>query len=381
MKARSSEATKEFLKIARDRFHQGQEARHNQIKRELDDLAFYAGGEHQWKPEVLRARRAQEATSGMPPVPARPVITINKAREPVHQVLNQERQSDIGIELVAADDFGELVGPIDDTEIKLREGLVRRIQRDSEAADARTWAFMRAVICGTGYYVVRTRYAAGKTWNKELFVSRLFNQASVTLDPAHEQPDGCDAEWGFIGADMPWAQYKADHPRAADGRTNSIAKADDAEFRALGEAYPGWFTTEGETRSARVVEYFYTEREERTLVLLANGESAWKDELPEDTDEGAIQDERDVIQKTIKWAKIDATQILEETDWEGPDLPIVKVLGEELQPFDKERRAEGMVRPMRDPGESFNVMVSKWLESIGYAPIPPFQLAEGQQSG
>ena len=54
----------------------------------------------------------------------------------------------MGIELIPADDFGEMAGPIDHTEIELREGLVRRIQRDSEAADARTWAFSRSAIAG-----------------------------------------------------------------------------------------------------------------------------------------------------------------------------------------------------------------------------------------
>ena len=59
-------------------------------------------------------------------------------------------------------------------------------------------------------------------------------------------------------------------------------------------------------------------------------------------------------------------------------MPIVKVLGEELQPYDEERRAEGMVRPMREPGQGFNVMVSKMIELIGLTPIPPLMTAEGQ---
>ena len=198
-----------FLKTARERFQQAQEAIHKQRQRELDDLAFYAGGEKQWDPETLRSRQAQAATGGMPPVPARPCLTINKVREPVHQVHNQERQSDMGIELVPADDLGDVESsPITHEEIEVREGLVRRIQRDSEAADARTWAFQRATICGTGYYRVLTRYVSGKSWDKDIFIARIYNQASVTLDPAHEQPDGSDCEWEFIGGDVPWERYK-----------------------------------------------------------------------------------------------------------------------------------------------------------------------------
>ena len=72
----------------------------------------------------------------MPPVPARPVITVNKMREPIHQVQNEERLSDLAPQLVPADDFEALVGALDDTEIELREGLIRRIQRHAFDLDA-----------------------------------------------------------------------------------------------------------------------------------------------------------------------------------------------------------------------------------------------------
>src|SRR5262252_2800597 len=82
------------------------DATKDQIERELSDIRFYNG--EQWPNDVCTARKGQNASNGMPPVPARPCITVNKTREPVRQVLNQERQSDVGIELVPADDFGDL---------------------------------------------------------------------------------------------------------------------------------------------------------------------------------------------------------------------------------------------------------------------------------
>lgn len=364
------------MALARDRFKQAEDADENQREREQDDLSFFAG--NQWDDDTLSRRQAQPAKDGMPPVPARPCFVINKQREPVRQVLNQERQSDLGIELVAADDFGDLGTPLDDTELQLREGLVRRIQRDSQAQDARTWAFARAVQAGRGYYLVMTRYLPGKTWDQEVYVQRLYNQASVSLDPAHEQPDGSDAEWGFVGRDMPWAEYKATYKIKGDGSYNDIARSDAEDFRALGDEYPGWFTADGETRSCRVVDYYYTERDTRTLAVLPDGSVEWADARTTDTDP---VDTREVIQKTICWAQLDGCQILDETDWPGPDLPIVKVVGEELQPFDDERRYEGMVRPSRHSQQGFNAMVSKWVETVGLAPIPPFQVAEGQTEG
>jgi hypothetical protein len=366
-----------FLQLARDRFQQAADATANQRKRELADLKFYAGD--QWDEDAKRARAGQNASKGLPPVPARPCLTVNKTREPVKQILNAERQADMGITLVPAEDFGDLgLPPVDETEIQLREGLTRRIQRHSEAADARTWAFSRATIAGTGYYMVMTRWLPGKSRDQEIYIHRLFNQNAVSIDPSHEQPDGSDSEWGFVGADLPDAQYEAEFPFAADGKKNPLVGADDQTFRNLGDEYPGWFTTKKKTRSYRVVDYWYTERERRTLVTAKDGSAAWKDELA-DGDEGT--EPREVVTKTIKWAKIDGVQVLDRTDWPGPDMPIIKVVGEEMHPYDDERRSEGMVRPARDAQQGFNAMISKWVESVGLAPIPPLIMAEGQAEG
>lgn len=369
---------KKFLQLARDRFKLGQEAEKTQRERELDDLRFYAGD--QWPKDVRDQRDGQQANNALPAVPARPCITINKTREPIRQVLNQERGADIGIELVPADDFGELGQPIDQNEIDVREGLVRRIQRESEAHDARTWAFARACQAGRGFYAVLTRYLPGKTRDQEIYLQRIFNQSSVTLDPAHEQPDASDCEWEFIWTWMSWDRYKAEHPRAASGGPNKVSSASDEEFVAFGEEYPEWFKADGETRSVRVGDYWFVEHESRTLAMLPDGRDVWQDEL---TDDERQQDyeTRTVDQKKVFWTKIDATQILDETEWPVEFLPIIKVLGEELQPYDKERRVEGMVRPMRESAQGFNYMVSSLVERIGLAPLPPLMVAEGQVEG
>jgi hypothetical protein len=357
-----------LLDLAKRRFAVGNQADTPQRQRELDDLAFYAGGLHQWTSDMLDARKGQAATTQLPPLPARPTITINKVRQPVQQVTNNIRQTDFNIEIAAADDFGELVPASDASqqEIEVREGLVRRIQRQSEASDARLWAAIRAAIAGRGYYAVLVRFLPGKSWDREVYVHRFYNQASIMLDPAHEMPDGSDANWGFIGVDLPIDDYEAQY-----GEEDQFSALTDGEFRALGDEMPGWFTLDKKTRSVRVVDYLYVEYEEKTLVKLADGTSLWKDEAPKDA---TIADERPVVQRTVKWAKLNGKRVLEEPEWESPDLPIVKVLGEELQPFDAERRAEGMVRPARDAQVGYNVMVSKWVETIGLTPIPPLVL-------
>jgi hypothetical protein len=383
---------KDFIELARKRFQQAEEADEQQRERELADLQFYAG--EQWDPNVRSAREGQSSnqnsnnsgTGSAPAVPPRPTYTINKVREPVRQVLNQERQADLGVEIAAADDFGSGSPGISPEEIELREGLVRRIQRESQAADARSWAFQRAVIAGRGFYRVMTRYIPGRSNDQELYVDRIFNQASVSMDPAHEQPDGSDAEWGFIGTDLPWDRYQAEYGEI-DDKPNPLRAASESEWRALGDELPGWFTSDGDTRSVRIVEYWYTERVPRTLVTAEDGrifyedDAEFNDAIPLGVDDNGDPLKRSVLEKRIKWAKLDGVQVLEETDWPGKYIPIIKVLGEELQPFDSERRSEGMVRPARDAQKGFNVMVSKWVEQIGLAPIPPWMGPAGFDEG
>lgn len=369
-----------FLKLARDRWEQAETADAAQRKRELEDLRFYAG--EQWDADILRSRQGQTLGSGTNSqvVPARPTLTINKTREPVSQVLNQERQSDMTIELIPADDFGEMSGPIDHTEIELREGLVRRIQRDSEAADARTWGFGRSTIAGRGCWRVNTRFVPGKSFDQEVYVERIYNQAAVLWDPAHEQPDGSDCEWGFIGVDLPIAVYKAKY-RSTKEQPNRVSAANDDEWRALGDDAPGWFAGEGDMRSVRVVTYYYVERESRELCQLADGRIEWRDQLPDDLPAKMIQDSRPVENKQWKWADIDGVQVLDGDDWPGHYMPLVKVLGEELQPYDKERRSEGIVRPMREPCQGNNYIVSKFVEQVGLTPIPPWMGPAGFDEG
>src|SRR6185369_10153254 len=140
----------DFITRAKKRFDLAMEATQKQREREKADLRYYAG--YQWDDDALEARKAKQPDRDLPfPAPARPAMVINLVRESVRQVLNQELSADYAIELVPADDFAGLEQPIDDNEIELREGLTRRIQRESEAEDARTWEGARAAIAGVGY--------------------------------------------------------------------------------------------------------------------------------------------------------------------------------------------------------------------------------------
>src|SRR5437899_3308662 len=374
------ESDAKLLELAKKRFKLAMDSDHRQREREKEDLRGYAG--ELWSADDLTARAARPATGGLPPLPARVSLSIPLIQEPVRQIVNEERSAELGVEIVSEDDFGGLTDaqPIDEREIEVREGLIRRIQRDPQAAEARSWAFSRVAQAGRGYWGVMTKYASGKTWDQDVVSQGYYNQFARTLDPAHEQPDGSDAGWGFIGVDLPWEEYKARYGKRDNGKRNRVADATEDQFRALGDEAPGWFQSEGDVRMCRVVDYWYYERDTRTLCRLPDGSSAWEDELPEGTKVSA-EDKRRVTEKQVKWCQLDGVQILDETDWPGPDIPIIEEQGERLHPYDTDRRVQGMVRHGRESMMGFNAMTSKLVETVGLTPIPPWQATPDQIEG
>lgn len=379
MRRRTAAKVSEFLTLARARHKQAEDAEHDQLARELDDLRFLVD---QWPGEVRDSRAGSPAAGTRGAIPARPCLSIDTLHDPLAQVKAEAEQTDLGPELTQADDFGGLTGPIDDTEIELREGLLRKIQRDSDARDARNWAADRARKAGRGYYLVMTRYASPRSMDQEVYIDRIYNQSTVRLDPRHEKPTGSDAEWEFWGTDMSWDAYKAEYPQRAS--KDKHGKDDDSEWRGLGDEAPGWFTGDGDTRSVRVMNYCYTELETVTLVALADGRCVPETEagtLPRLKDEDGDEVTRRDVKKTIYWAKIDGANILDETRWESEFMPIVKVVWEEVQPFDAERRVQGMVRPARDPAFGVSVMATTEVEVALLAPKTPIVGAAGQFEG
>ncbi len=356
------------LKIMRDRFKLADESDQPQAQREKDDIAFEDG--EQWETSVQLARRGQQSVNGSDPMPARPMVVVNKLKEPVRQILNGERASDLGLELVPAEDFGDLGVLPDDTEVTTREGLVRRIQRDSIASDARRWAFKRAVIAGRGFYMVMTRYLPGKTNDQEVYVHRIYRQDAVKIDPFHTEVDGSDAEWEFMGTWMPFEKLKAKHPKDFYGKKSPFSDASEQDFMAMAEDYPQFYQggeSADKERAVRIVDYYWRVYQPRDLATLTDGTVEWADEV---ADKDLIEDTRTVDDSKIMYRQVaGGVMVLCETEWPSPLMPIIKVIGDEVLPYDEQRRYNGVVRPARDSQVAENYMVSKFVETVGLTPI------------
>ncbi|HXH86022.1 MAG TPA: portal protein, partial [Nitrospira sp.] len=124
----------------------------------------------------------------------------------------------------------------------------------------------------------------------------------------------------------------------------------------------------------------------RKLVALSTGHIGFEDELHEDVktaielDPSLVKRTREVEVKKIKWCKITSKDILEESEWVGKWIPVVKVIGDEVDIEGKTNLA-GIIRDAKDPQRMYNYWRTAETELIALAPKAPWIMEEGQVEG
>lgn len=337
---------REFLTKAVERFKLAAEAEARIRSEALEDLRFRAG--EQWPDAVKHVRDADK----------RPCLTINRLPQFLKQITNEQRAARPAVQ----------VNPVgsgaDEDTAEVLQGLVRHIENNSDAGVAYDTAFESACTGGFGYIRIVTDYQ-GDDWDQDIYIKRVRNPFTVYFDPACTEPDYSDARFAFVVEDIPRDEYKEQYPKSEAAGLQ--------EFASIGDAARGWLTA----GSVRVAEYFYTESETRTLCKLADGSLEYEDEL---TEGAQVAAKRTVSTRCVKWAKINALEVLEETDWPGRWIPIVPVLGDELD-IDGQRQLVSLIRYARDPQRMYNYWVSAQTETIALAPRAPYIGVEGQFEG
>jgi hypothetical protein len=345
-----------FIYQAISRFHRAASAESINRKAGLDDLRFKNG--EQW-PEDIRAKRNNEQ---------RPCLTINKVKTFVHQITNEQRQNRPSINISPVGDRS------DPETAKMLKGLIRQIERQSNADVAYDTGFDGAVSNGWGYWRILTEYEGEKTFDQVLRIGRIRNPFRVYLDPDHQEPDGSDAQWGFISDMMTRSEFKDLYPKA---------KIEPWQESATGDEVASLWSTE---THVRIAEYFYYETKVRRLVALEGGHQGYYDELDPSVqarmklNPSMVKKDREVQCKSVKWCKLTQHEKLEEVDWLGKWIPIIKVIGDEV---DIEGRVSfaGVIRDSKDPQRMKNYWATAKTELVALAPKAPWIMEEGQVEG
>lgn len=347
-----------------------------QRRREHEDLKFQVP-ELQWT-EQARAERQGRMVNGVPS-PARPMVSISKLNQPRQLIRNQRRQARLGINVhpkspEATPETAEVI-----------QGIIRSIEQESNADVVRGWAFDRAVDCGRGYYRLTTDLddEGGHPFDQVIRYARILYQDMVYFDPSANQPDFSDAEFCFVCGWVSIESFRALYPDAdIPDPTNDKFGFESIQIRA-----PEWIRFEGELKAVLVAEYFYKVHEKQTYVVL-EGETVILEDLPDKGKSIPKDVPRRVHDKTsVMYCKLspggpEGIQHLEGPQlWGGHYIPIIPVIGEELQPFDESRQWQGLIRPNMDAQRVYNYAASTLVERMAMEPKAPFVVDPQQIEG
>lgn len=348
-----SEDTKRdtLFENAKKRFRLVASAESRQREREREDLRFQVP-ELQWDAD---ARAARMGTQGDPP---RPMLSVSKLDQPIRAVTNQERNAHLGISIHPQSPDA------DDKTAEVMQGLYRAIERRSRAAHARSWGFDRSVKAGRGWELVETKYVddpnakGAEVMDQEICITRILYQDCVYMDPAATRMDCRDARFAFLVAWVPVEDFKKMFPAATVSTSEEFSWND---------YDPDWVRDEADGKAVLVASYWYKETEYEDVKY---------------TDGDRKEHTRKRESTKLYFCKISGDEIVEgPSECNGTLIPLVPFIGRELQPFDGERRFEGIIRPNRDAQKIFNYTISNGVEIVALEPKAPWILDPKQIEG
>jgi len=371
----------DVIKEALEQFETSQDGSAFNREAYYDDIKFARMG-LQW-PDDIAEQRKQEG---------KPCLTINKLKPLIFSVVNEARQNKPAIKVSPVDsgadeDTAEIIG-----------GLIRNIERQSNAATAYDTAIDCAVSGGFGFFRAEIDYAHDETFELEARIRRIPNPLSVHWDTSSAAFDASDWDFCFVSDMLSDDEYKARYPKASMVPFDGGPHGDNAEL---------WMDDD----RIRVAEWFQRVKKQTKLLQIAipnpqTGENDLKsvreDDLPvaakrffeagmistegmkeKDMIDGflavsgvQIMRERMVDGYDVKRRIINGMEILEEDLWPGQSIPICPVWGEEVF-LDGKRHFRSMIRDAKDVQMMFNFWRSASTEMVALAPKAPWVGPQG----
>jgi hypothetical protein len=350
------EGKQSIVEIARKRYQRARDAYDTLRQQAIADTRFVMGdSENNWQwPEDVYTSRAE--------VQKKPCLTINLTAQHCNQIINSIRQNRpsgrvLPVDNLADPDTAEILG-----------GLCRSIQSYSNADTAHDIAAEHAIYGGEGYWRVLTEYETETSFDQVITIKPLVNPQLVYIDPDAIEPDRSDAKWGFIFEDLSPEEVKLEFP---DLDPSSWAQDGDR----------GWVQKD----MIRIAEYFYCDFVPDTLLLLGDGTTALKSKLPEgakiagkfltllDGQVFSIVNQRETKTKKWYWCKLvgGETEPVDKKAWPGSYLPIITVVGKELN-VNGEVVRKGIVRDIKDPARMVNYSYSASVETLALQNKVPY---------
>jgi hypothetical protein len=309
----------------------------------LEDAKFSNGDSvnmNQWSQPVREARVG------------RPMLTMNKTRQHVLQIVNDSRQHKAQIKVTPTG------GRATYQAAQIFSGIIRRIEYQSKAVDAYSTAIFHQVETGIGYVRVVTDYADEDSFDQDIFVRRIPDPRTVYLDPDAREYDKADMCFAFVFNDHARDVWEKAHGKDQNAGPVALDNSD------------GW----NDADHVREAEYWRRNEGNDTLHLLTDGSTVRESALEEGQLEQlkpSIVKSRDIAEPEVEWFRIVGDRVVERKEWLGRYIPIVPFIGEEVV-IDEQMDRKGHVRALIDAQRMYNYWSSSAVEHVALQNKAPY---------
>ena len=307
----------------------------------------------QWPNDLYRNRQLQ----------GRPTLTTNNIRPMNNNILNEIRSNPPGIIVRPTG------GLATKQSAKAWSGVMREITRRSRFTDIVARAARFQIDGGVGYWRVIHEWDDDQSFTQRITLKSIKNMLGAYIDPDAKEPDKSDAKFGFIFEDVLKEEAEAEHPDVK--KYGSIDNVLNTDFLS------GWTM---ETHY-RVAEWWNLEKTKDEAILYVDPDSGDENtchlsQIPNqplpDYNGKSMRDliledpmtmRREVERPRMKYRKIIGANIVEEYDWPGRYVPIIQVVGDEIE-IDGKLDRKGNTRYLKDSQRMQNYWNSAGTQQV-----------------
>ena len=300
----------------------------------------------QWDAEVKKRRGAN-----------RPALTFNLLNLIVKQIIGEYRQNKMEGRVspsggAATEDIAEIIS-----------GIIRHVKKDSNA----DLAYVNALECSCrgniGYFRLVPEYESDDVFNQKLVIKSVQNPLTVLFDPNAKLLSRSDAEFAYVTEKIARDEFKRLYPEADEQGWDIIDIDEEGTW--------------GDDKEIRVCEYFTKERKMRRLVAFDNKMVV---QIDSDEEIAALEQigvkpvkERQAERVNIRWRKCNASHVLDERVYKTKYIPIVPVIGEEVN-IEGKTLLRGAIYYAIDAQHSYNYERSTAIENSSLSARAPWKV-------
>lgn len=312
---------------------------------------------YQWPDDIRKDRE----------VDAKPILTINQTRQHNLLLINElvDNQPSISIRPVGN---GATKAAAD-----IWQGIIRRIEYQSQSADVYECGAKFAVTSGMGYWRVKTDWESPTSFNQNIYLAPVNDPLGVLMDPDIEEKDGSDAKFCFNFRKVLKDEIKAKYPKLAG---------------LIGTTPLGFNDSWVDKDYCMEAEYWVRAEIKDTLYAFTNPTSGQEEpvlksklpkELWEKLEESGAR-KRSVRRDEVTWYLLVGDQVAEKKRWPGKYIPIVRFPGEEFV-IDGIMDRRGHTRMQKDPQRMYNFWTSGATEHVALQSKVPWVAAAESTEG